>query len=132
ESATNKEVVMMGYIVKPDDLLKWMEQKDVRIIDVRSNLQHADEGEKAYLKSHLPGAFYFHLNKDLSGQVELHGGNHPLPDVTVLAEKLGEIGITTEVPVVIYDTANDMFAARLWWLLQYIGHKETYILDGGY
>lgn len=122
----------MEYIIKPKNLAQWINQSDITLIDVRSNLKNPDAGKAAYLKAHLPGAFYFHLEHDLSGKVEVHGGNHPLPDMDELANKLGEIGVNREKPVVIYDTANDMFAARLWWLLTYLGHTKTYILDGGY
>src|SRR5699024_364946 len=99
---------------------------------VRSNLKNQDAGEAAYFNSHLPGAFYFHLEKDLSGKVEKHGGNHPLPDMNELGSKLGDMGVTMDKKIVIYDTANDMFAARLWWLMNYIGHEKTFVLDGGY
>lgn len=107
------------------------QQDNTRIIDVRFKLDDADAGRKMYLESHLPGAVYLDLNKDLSGRVEKHGGSHPLPDFPTFINKLANIGIDDEITVVIYDEGNDMFAARLWWLLESIGHNKVYILEGG-
>ncbi|WP_088051156.1 sulfurtransferase [Virgibacillus dakarensis] len=105
--------------------------ENTAIIDVRFSLADPEAGRTAYEKSHIPGAVYLDLNKDLSGPVQTHGGNHPLPDINNFAEKMGEIGIDNETTVVIYDQDNDMFSARLWWLLHYAGHGHVYILDGG-
>lgn len=107
-------------------------QDNTRIIDVRFRLDDADAGRKMYLKGHLPGAIYLDLKKDLSGKVEKHGGSHPLPDFPTFIKKLGNIGIDHETTVIIYDDGNDMFAARLWWLLDAIGHNKVYILEGGF
>src|SRR5699024_5168666 len=102
------------------------------VIDVRSNLGNPDKGEQAYHSAHLPGAFYFHLERDLSGEVKEHGGNHPLPPIESFTNKLEAIGASLEKPILVYDTENDMFAARLWWLLHYLGHEKVYLLDGGF
>ncbi|MHA6253107.1 sulfurtransferase [Oceanobacillus sp. CAU 1775] len=105
---------------------------NTRIIDVRFKLTDENAGRKLYLESHIPGAVYLDLNKDLSGRVEKHGGSHPLPDFKTFIKKLGNIGVDEETTVVIYDEGNDMFAARLWWLLEAIGHTKVYILEGGF
>ncbi|WP_010651845.1 sulfurtransferase [Oceanobacillus massiliensis] len=102
------------------------------LVDVRFKLDDPDAGRKMYLSSHLPGAVYMDLNKDLSGRAEKHGGSHPLPDMDLFASKIGNIGIDNDTTVVIYDQGDDMFAARLWWLLEAIGHDKVYILEGGY
>ncbi|WP_087974456.1 sulfurtransferase [Oceanobacillus rekensis] len=107
-------------------------QNNTVIIDVRFQLDDQDAGRKLYLKDHLPGAVYMDLNKDLSGRVEKHGGGHPLPDLKLFTAKIGNIGIDNHTTVVIYDQGNEMFAARLWWLLETIGHEKVYILEGGY
>lgn len=123
----------MDYVIQPETLIGWINSdKEVVIIDVRSDLKNPDQKEQKYQQDHIPGAYYLHLEKDLSGEKGKHGGNHPLPDIEILAEKLEGMGISRNVPVVIYDDNNDMFAPRAWWLLQYIGHEETYVLDGGY
>src|SRR5699024_6120480 len=133
ESATLKEAeVSMNYVMTAETLQKKLQTERIAVIDVRSNLQNPDLGHDAYNEGHIPGAFFLHLEKDLSGEVKKHGGNHPLPDVGQLAAKFGAIGIDHRTTVVFYDDGNDMFAARAWWLLYYMGHEEAYVLDGGF
>lgn len=123
----------MSYLVSIDWLKKQLEKEadDMVVVDTRFSLADPTEGRRAYEKGHIPSAMYLDLKKDLSSPTSEHGGNHPLPDMEIFAEKLGEIGIDHQTTVVIYDESNDMFAARLWWLLDYMGHKKTFLLDGG-
>ncbi|TRM11295.1 sulfurtransferase [Lentibacillus cibarius] len=102
------------------------------VVDTRFKLTDEDAGRKAYLEGHIPYAIYLDLNKDLSAKPAKHGGNHPLPDMDMFTAKIANIGIDHETTVVIYDQQNDMFAARLWWLLYYVGHDHVYLLDGGF
>ena len=124
----------MKNIISVSRLKKRLEngQDNTVIVDVRFQLEDPDAGRKMYLKDHLPEAVYMDLNKDLSDRVEKHGGNHPLPNLEMFAAKVGNIGIDNDTTVVIYDQGNEMFAARLWWLLEVIGHDKVYILEGGY
>lgn len=122
----------MEPIITPEKLASWLKDDMVTVIDVRSVLQEPDKGKETYEKSHIPGAFYWHLEHDLSGEVQTHGGNHPLPEPKVFIAKLEELGLKKDTPVVVYDTANDMFAARAWFLLHYFGHEAAYVLDGGF
>ncbi|WP_099156574.1 sulfurtransferase [Virgibacillus ndiopensis] len=123
----------MSYLVSVKWLAKRLEKnpENTVVIDVRFSLNDASAGKNAYAEGHIPEAIYLDLNKDLSGPVQKHGGNHPLPNVDDFSTKLSEIGIDNETTVVIYDQYNDMFAARLWWLLQYFGHEKAFVLDGG-
>lgn len=132
EKSLGWEEKRMSYLITPETLYEQMKKEEIVIIDVRSNLQNPDAGLELYRKQHLPGAYYLHLEKDLSGEVKKHGGNHPLPDIEELAQKLGEMGINHHKKVVIYDANNDMFAPRAWWLLHYLGHEQSYVLDGGF
>src|SRR5699024_10330781 len=47
-------------------------------------------------------------------------------------QKLEWAGVSNNHPVVVYDHTNDMFASRAWWMIQALGHKEVYVLDGGF
>ncbi|SFE15675.1 thiosulfate/3-mercaptopyruvate sulfurtransferase [Lentibacillus persicus] len=102
------------------------------VVDTRFDLMDPDAGRKIYLNGHIPQAVYLDLNKDLSEKPQKHGGSHPLPDMEMFAAKVGNIGIDHDTTVVVYDQRNDMFAARLWWLLQYMGHEDVHLLDGGF
>src|SRR5699024_1493148 len=122
----------MSDIISVEQLERLQTEDEVTIIDVRGHLTKHDYGEKIYNEAHIPGAFFLDMEKDLSGEVKQHGGKHPLPDVTIFAEKLGEMGVHPKRKVVVYDGADMAFAARAWWLLRYIGHEEVMILEGGY
>src|SRR5690625_3009219 len=109
--------------------MQLIQNEEVVVIDVRSNLMDPDKGLKQYKHSHIPGAYYLHLTNDLSGEVKEHGGNHPLPDVEPFTKKLTDFGITENTYVVVYDEKNDMFAPRAWWLLQYVGVQNVFVLN---
>lgn len=102
-----------------------------RVFDCRHLLNDPAAGRAAYARSHLPGAFFLHLDEDLSGPTNGRNGRHPLPDPLLLAGKLGSAGVSAETQVVAYDDSGGMFAARLWWLLRWLGHTRVAVLDGG-
>jgi thiosulfate/3-mercaptopyruvate sulfurtransferase len=103
------------------------------IVDCRFSLMDRDLGRRQYQENHIQGAYYLDLNLDLSSPVQKHGGRHPLPNFDQLAEKLSQMGVTSgETMVVAYDDSRFGFAARLWWLLRYMGHEQVAVLDGGF
>ncbi|WP_057763966.1 sulfurtransferase [Cytobacillus praedii] len=122
----------MNHFVEKEWLLEHLEDKNIRIADCRYNLGASEEGYNSYVKDHIPGAVYFHLSKDLSGPVSAHGGRHPLPAIDDLQETFSLAGISEETTVIAYDGGEGSYAARLWWLLNYLGHEKVYILNGGY
>ncbi|MFB2893159.1 sulfurtransferase [Aerosakkonemataceae cyanobacterium BLCC-F50] len=120
-------------IVSPQWLSEHLEDPQVIIVDCRFSLADPELGRKQYQTSHIAGAFYLDLNQDLSSPVGEHGGRHPLPNIEKLAQKLAAIGINCqETLVVAYDDSRFGFAARLWWLLRYMGHDKVALLDGGW
>ncbi len=106
--------------------------RDVVVFDCRHQLTAPEAGQAAWAQAHIPGAFYAHLDKDLSGPV-IPGvsGRHPLPDREGLADWLGQRGVSEGVQVVVYDDAGGAIAARLWWMLRWLGHHQAAVLDGG-
>jgi thiosulfate/3-mercaptopyruvate sulfurtransferase len=123
---------MNSLIVSAQWLNQHLQDSDLAIADCRFSLMEPNLGRQQYKSGHIPGADYLDLNQDLSSPVKLHGGRHPLPDVEQLAEKLSQMGITKSTLVVAYDASRFAFAARLWWLLRYLGHDRVAILDGGW
>ncbi|MDE0192302.1 MAG: sulfurtransferase [Gammaproteobacteria bacterium] len=106
---------------------------EVRVFDCRFDLADPDAGARRYTAGHIPGATYLHLNDDLSGPVEPgRTGRHPLPKRAAFAAALTEHGVTDEIQAVAYDDMGGMFAARLWWMVRWIGHRAVAVLDGGY
>lgn len=126
--------IILTYIIDAEEVHNKLvtNRENLVLIDVRFDLFDKSIGEEAYKESHLPSAYYLHIEKDLSSEMQKHGGNHPLPDVKTLAHKLSEMGVTEDKTVVLYDKGNDMFAPRAWWLLHYLGHNKCYVLDGGF
>jgi thiosulfate/3-mercaptopyruvate sulfurtransferase len=102
------------------------------IVDCRFDLANVDWGRREYLASHIPRAVYAHLDADLSGAKTGTNGRHPLPDPDALRHTLSRFGIARETQVVIYDEGSAMYAARLWWLLRWMGHDAVAVLDGGF
>jgi len=101
------------------------------VIDCRHQLADPGWGERAYAEGHIPGAFFLHCDRDLSGPPTGRNGRHPLPRREALAARLGAIGVGPETQVVAYDDAHGMIAGRLWWLLRWVGHDRVALLDGG-
>jgi thiosulfate/3-mercaptopyruvate sulfurtransferase len=123
---------MAKHIVSQKWMMDHLYDPDLVIADCRFDLAKPDLGQEQYEQDHIPGAVYFHLNTDLSGPVTEHGGRHPLPGVAELSAILGQKGIDQSKKVVAYDDQGGAMAARLWFLLKYLGHDEVYVLDQGY
>jgi thiosulfate/3-mercaptopyruvate sulfurtransferase len=102
-----------------------------RLFDCRHDLANIDAGEHAYRANHITNAQFLHLDRDLSGPKNGKNGRHPLPDPARLATLLAKLGVSNAVQVVAYDDSGGMFAARLWWLLRWLGHDDVAVLDGG-
>ncbi|MFD3446047.1 sulfurtransferase [Microbacteriaceae bacterium 4G12] len=122
----------MSYTVEIDWLADHLQNENIRIIDCRFDLSNPSWGREQYKQGHIPNALYFDLNIDLSKEITTHGGRHPLPDMELFVEKLADAGIQEDTTVVAYDSQNGAMASRLWWMLTYLGHTKTYILNGGY
>jgi thiosulfate/3-mercaptopyruvate sulfurtransferase len=101
------------------------------VIDCRFDLMRPEAGRQAYLEAHIPGARYADLNRDLSAPVGAHTGRHPLPAPAAFAATLTRLGVGNDSKVIAYDDANGSFAARLWWMLRWVGHDAVAVLDGG-
>jgi thiosulfate/3-mercaptopyruvate sulfurtransferase len=110
-----------------------LDSADWAIVDCRFSLDDAERGRRDYLQSHIPGAVYAHLNEDLSGPiVPGKTGRHPLPEIENFCQTLGRWGIGPGVQVVVYDDSGGAMAARLWWMLRWLGHDAVAVLDGGW
>lgn len=102
-----------------------------RIVDCRFALMDPLQGRRDYDASHLPGAVYANLDHDLAAVVSKDTGRHPLPDADEFVGTLRRWGISNDSQVVVYDDASGGLAARLWWMLRWLGHRNVALLDGG-
>lgn len=101
------------------------------IVDASFDLANPGAGEAAYASGHLPGAHYAHLDRDLSGAKTGRNGRHPLPTREAFAATVARLGLAPGIQLVAYDAQGGMYAARLWWMLRWIGHGAVAVLDGG-
>ena len=120
-------------LISAEDLYTHYRESGWVIVDCRFNLKQPEWGLKSYRDGHIPGAVYADLDRDLAAPV-IPGktGRHPLPEIQKFADLLGEWGIGNDSQVVVYDTVSGAFAARLWWMLRFLGHSAAAVLDGGY
>ena len=101
------------------------------VCDCRFDLADPAHGEADHLEWHIPGAVYLHLDRDLSAPPDGRNGRHPLPERATFAARMGALGCHDDLPVVAYDASGGMYAARVWWMLRWLGHSQVQVLDGG-
>ena len=110
-----------------------LDSGSVRVFDCRFDLADPDAGKTHFNDSHIPGAVYLHLDRDLAGPVVPgRTGRHPLPNRDAFRGTLRTHGVADDSQVVAYDDAGGMFAARCWWMVRWAGHARVAVLDGGF
>ncbi|MEO8004008.1 MAG: sulfurtransferase [Betaproteobacteria bacterium] len=102
------------------------------LFDCRHELTNPEMGTKAYAESHIPGALFAHLDRDLAAPLTGRNGRHPLPDPQTFSAWLSRMGVSDDKQVVGYDNAGGVYASRLWWMLRWMGHRNVAVLDGGW
>lgn len=120
-------------LITPDEVHANLSDPQWTIIDCRFSLADPAQGRREYKEEHIPGALYAHLDEDLSGPiVPGRTGRHPLPTPEIAARRFGAWGIGAGQQVVAYDGSGGAIAARLWWMLRWLGHEAVAVLDGGW
>ena len=124
----------MGPLIQPQDLANLIAEakRKILVCDCSFDLTQPTAGRAAYDAGHIPGAAHVHLDEDLSGEKTGRNGRHPLPDAVAFTERMRELGADDDTLIVAYDRSGGMFAARLWWLLGWVGHQNRKVLDGGF
>jgi len=130
-------------LVTPTWLEERLDDPDVRVLDCTVYLRTAENGDGYELESgyedwaaaHVPGSQFADLIEELS---ETDDPDYPfqLPTPEAFAEGVGELGVSNDSRVVLYDTVdqrnNNEWAARLWWMFRVFGHDQVGVLDGGW
>ena len=119
-------------LISAQDLQRNLAHPSLVIFDCRHELMRPEAGAGAFEKSHLPGARFAHSETDLAGAKTGRNGRHPLPDPQAFADWLGRNGVDATRQVIAYDFATGSSAARLWWMLRWLGHDRAAVLDGGW
>ena len=109
-------------LISPEALAARLGEANLRIADVRWYLEEPDRGRQEYERGHIPGAIFVGLDHDLAAASG--AGRHPLPTPAHLAKRLGVLGFGSDDFVVAYDDVLGTVAARLWWMLDNLGHRR--------
>lgn len=123
---------MHNPLIQPGDLTRELSNPDLRIFDLRHDLTQPDAGWRAYQHSRIPGAVFLDVEQDLAGVRTSNNGRHPLPDRHVFHDLMVRAGVGAESRVVAYDEQDGAMAARLWWMLRWLGFANVAVLDGGW
>jgi thiosulfate/3-mercaptopyruvate sulfurtransferase len=116
-------------LVSAERLAARLGESDLRIADVRWTLGDPERGRREYEAGHIPGAIFVDLDRDLAAPTG--PGRHPLPDPATFTRRMAELGFGSADFIVVYDDALGAVAARLWWMLDNLGHERVALLDGG-
>jgi thiosulfate/3-mercaptopyruvate sulfurtransferase len=98
-----------------------LDDRDLRIIDMRNSPEE-------YAAGHIPGAIHLPVNQV---RLALKESGFALPPDYEIEERLGQLGLTKETMVVAYDDQGGLNASRLFFTLEYAGHKKVALLNGG-
>ena len=125
---------LMNYttLLSASDLAQHLGNAQVVIFDCRHDLMKPGAGARAYAEGHIPGACFADTDADLTGPKNGRNGRHPLPDAQTFMQWLGSHGVDSSKQVVSYDNVGSASAARLWWMLKWLGHDRVAVLDGGW
>lgn len=116
-------------LISASELAARLDDPDLRIADVRWYVGDTTRGRLEYDEAHIPGAVFVDLDRDLAAASG--PGRHPLPDPLSFADRMGRLGFGDRHLIVAYDEVSGMVAARLWWMLDRLGHHDVVVLDGG-
>ena len=124
---------MLNTLVSTAALAAMLDDPALVICDVRHDLGRPEAwGEDQFRAGHIPGARFVHLDRMLSAPLTGTNGRHPLPTPEVAAATFAHLGIDSGKQVVAYDQGPGAYAARLWWMLRWLGHDAVAVLDGGF
>lgn len=118
-------------VIDAGTLAQHLHRADWIVFDCRFELSRPEAGRESYIRGHVPKAFFLDIQDDLSALPTGTNGRHPLPKAERLIKQISHYGCDNDAQIVIYDGGNGIFAARLWWMLRWIGHPHAAVLDGG-
>ena len=123
---------MRAKLISAPELHRRFREESVAIFDCRFALNDPDAGRATFEGSHIPGARYADLEQELSGPISMGTGRHPLPALAEWLETIAKLEIDSGIPIVLYDGGPGVFAARLWWMLNWVGIENVSLLNGGF
>jgi thiosulfate/3-mercaptopyruvate sulfurtransferase len=118
-------------------LSEHLHESNLRIVDCSVLMQHFDDGTFAFIsgknaweQAHIPGSIFVDVHTQLSDQT--HELALMMPAPRTLVETMKTLGIGDDSQVVLYDSTNHAWAARVWWMLRVCGFDNAAVLNGGW
>jgi thiosulfate/3-mercaptopyruvate sulfurtransferase len=123
----------LSTLIETDQLQSLLDANaELVLLDCRFDLFDIHLGRRLYNQGHIPSAQYVDLNQDLSAAIQPGiTGRHPLPTQQSFTQTARAWGISNHTPIVAYDADNGAYAARLWWMMRWLGHANVAVLNGG-
>ncbi len=122
-------------LVEPGWLEEHLDDPDLRVVDATVQVKlwpfpRIRSGRRGFERGHIPGAAFADL-------LELADPGAPsytftMPSAERFADYVGRLGIGDGTRVVLYDRRENMWAARLWWMLRTFGFDDAAVLNGGW
>ena len=116
----------------PRELAAHLDDPHWMVFDCRHDLVDTAAGSRAYAQSHIAGAHFINLDRDLSGAKNGRNGRHPLPDAARSARGSPRSACARACRSSPTTPSGGPYAARLWWMLRWVGHDSVAVLDGGW
>jgi len=113
-----------------DWLSKNLGRKGLIILDASWHLPASDRDAKAEFETaHIPGARVFNIN-----DIAEPGASapHTLPSEKNFSAMVSALGVSNSSKIIVYDNSDFRTAARVWWMFRIMGHKNIYVLNGGF
>jgi thiosulfate/3-mercaptopyruvate sulfurtransferase len=126
----------MGSIVTTEWLNRHLDDPDLVVLDCTVSMVpdtsggfQPVSGRPAYEAGHIPTAGFADLSSDLADTASPL--NYAMPTPERFCEAMGSLGVGDDSRVVLYDGLNSVWAARVWWMLRWVGFDRAAVLDGG-
>ncbi len=125
----------MDSLMTVDELANALGQPDLVVLDCTIHLHPTDNGYRSesglanFEDAHIPGAAFADLNEALVDTSTAL--RYAVPEPEHFAHAMEQLGVGDGTRVVLYDDNQSMWAARVWWMLRWIGFDDAALLDGG-
>jgi thiosulfate/3-mercaptopyruvate sulfurtransferase len=116
-------------LVSTDWLRKNFINKNIKILDCSWHMPTTQRsGKLEFEQTHIPGSIFFDIDEFSDKNSEFP---HTILPADIFSEMISNLGISNQDHIVVYDSLGIFSSPRVWWMFQYFGHKEVFILDGG-
>src|SRR4051812_1640745 len=120
-----------GSLISTEELAKIIDSPNVRVVEAAFDMPGSKPplALERFREAHIPRAIFFDIDAICDKASSLP---HMIPSAEEFGRDVGNLGISSDDRVIVYDRDGFKFAPRVWWELRTFGHKTVSILDGGF